>query len=421
MLGKKMSNTHKPLILVIDFHEKKEVFWKNLLKEFNIFIASDYKMGVDYFEGHFFKIRSVLMLFDASPACIKAFKSIKEINGQMHIIAFSREKNLKTAITALRLSAFEFLHLPDSKKLIPKLILKSIQTSYDYATHVLKDLNEPVFDTKKILWDFYKKQEIHFQNFFQAKQVSKEDVKAIFSVKEVTDLSVRYQEFEDNISVVGGGLNNLGIILFDDIPEYRDQIKGIVSLHYPFFFAQSFEDVQSILEKHSNIKLCIINLLSEEQLTYNVLSVIKQSYPNLSVIAAAPLDYFRTVLTAFQDGASDYIEVPYIESEVLQIIQNDMVASFKENVLPVFRQFMLAFFLQKQEKIDLLNKIKAYKEKKGFLLSMNDFYMLFPYLRESFIPEEVVIPKKVLKRGVEEFMKKIEAQLDFVKKTAQSS
>jgi len=409
----------KPLILVIDTHEKKEIFWKTLLKDFNVFLAKDYKMAVDYFEAYFFKIRSVMMFFDASPACIKAFKSIKDINVHMNIITFSREKNLKTAITALRLSAFEFLHLPESKKVIPRLILNSIQSSYDYATNILKGIDPPTFDTSKVVWDFLKKQEIYFQNFFQGKQVRKENVEAVFSIKEPTDLPLRYQEFEQNIAMIGKELKQLGVIIFDDIPEYRDQIKQIISAHHPFFFAQSFEDIQVILDKNKHIKVCIVNLLSEEQLTYNVLAAIKQSYPDLSVIAAAPLDYFRTVLTAFQDGASDYVEVPYVESEVIQIIQNDMASSFKEKALLFFREFMLNSFLQKQEKIALLNHIKACKEKKGFLLSMKDLYMMFPYLRESFIPEDVVIPKRVLKKGVEEFMLKVEAQLDFVKKTAQ--
>lgn len=411
----------KPLILVIDSHENKEMFWERLLKDFNVFLAKDYKMGVDYFEAYFFKIRSVVMLFDASPACIKAFKTIKDLNVHMHIIAVSREKNLKTAITALRLSAFEFLHLPTSKKLIPELILKSIQSPYDYANHLLKDMKSPNFDTKKILWDSHKKQEMHFQNFFQGKQVKKENIKAVFSVKELTDLPVRHQEFENNIVTIGERLKKFGIIIFDDIPEYRDQIKRIIGLNYPFFCAQSFEEVQDILENNKEVKLCIVNLLSEEQLTYNVLALIKRSYPDLSVIAAAPSDYFRTVLTAFQDGASDYVEVPYSESEVIQIIENDMATSFKEKVLPIFRKFMLNSFLQKQEKIALLNDIKACKEKKGFLLLMKDIYMVFPHLRDSFIPEEVVIPKRTLRKGMEEFLLKLEEQLDFVKKAAQIS
>lgn len=409
----------KPLVLVIDTHEKKDVFWKTLLKDFNVFLAKDYKMAVDYFEAHFFKIRSVMMFFDASPACLKAFRSIKDINVNMNIIAFSREKNLKTAITALRLSAFEFLHLPESKKTIPGLILNSIQSSYDYATNILKGIESPSFDTKKVIWDFLKKQEIYFQTFFQGKQVRKENVEAVFSIKTLIDFPLRYQELEHNISIIGKKLKSLGVIIFDDIPEYQDQIKQIISSQYPFFFAHSFEDVQSILEKNQDIKVCIVNLLSEEQLTYNVLAAIKQAYPELSVIAAAPLDYFRTVLTAFQDGASDYVEVPYVESEVIHIIQNDMASSFKEDVLPLFRKCMLDSFLQKQEKIALLNHIKSCKEKKGFLLSMKDIYMVFPYLRESFIPEDVMIPKRVLKKGVEEFILKVEAQFEFVKKTAQ--
>jgi len=400
----------KPCILVVDSTENSKEFWVEFLSKFDVTVASNYEDAIEFYENSFLRISSILLEFQFSKSCLDTVLKLKNINNNINIIAFSKEKNIKIAVAALKAGTYEFIHLPCTKEKINKLVSESVRNALGFTSGILDNVNRSEISTSEILVDYILKQEKLMEKNFKGKYVSKEIIRSLFQIKDQTSTEKKHKEFETQVTSVARELPDLGILIFDDIPEYQNQVKDILVGKFSFFVASHFDDAREILKKHPSIQCCILNLLSEDSLLKNVLSLIRKEFPSIYVIVSAPNDYFKTVLLSFQEGACNYIEVPYVKTETLQVLQECVDLFFKDNVLSEFRPLMVEKFIPEKEKMMVLTTVNIKKKEEGNYVLMKDIYTLFPKLKATFIPEDVSIPFEIIENRLDGFIAKLEEQ-----------
>lgn len=391
-----------------------------------------------------------LILLDASIAdCLEVIKSIQNKHSASKILLFSTDYDPDLYIKARKLGIQDFIELPHDKKRLEFLInnawdeyaeLKKLETiAYSIFIYELEEkskLAQELLEERVPSGQLLTENEIqvlytHSHHPPVNLDISKKDpleqkieIAKLF-IQEQTDcnieingdtlraffpIHIRYSTEEKRKIREGIGEDNFKklleslpyILVVEDEKDRRDQLeKRLKRLTPNLFTAESAEEALELLPTLPTLDLKILDIeLADNGLSgIELLPKINDVFPDSETIMQTAYTKEKYVSESFNNFVFDY----YVKNKsrnISEMVGRALQKRYFKMVLPTIGKEILNRYLSESTKLDILSDIAKGRQKKGKYLQMKDFYLLFPDLRQSKIPDDEVIKDYILEDGV---------------------
>ena len=113
------------------------------------------------------------------------------------------------------------------------------------------------------------------------------------------------------------------VLICDDEEGIRESLKLILGEHYELIVVDSGEQALHMLKNSDDIGVALFDIKMPKINGMELLSQVKETYPNLKVIMVTGYKSVQTAAEASQRGASGYIVKPFKREEILETVKKN--------------------------------------------------------------------------------------------------
>ena len=401
----------KPLVLIVDNDEDNVDYLDTLLDRFDTFIVNTAQEAVFAFEKNYLKIR-VVLLRSVLPdmGCIELLQKLRAISTLPEVIVLADRKDIQLAVQSMKAGAFDFLVLP-----VPEEKLQnSISDAIDAFSYVEK--MEGVEDNLAIVDQAVTKglglsEDLVAQSHVAGKSITVEDLFDVVPDDIETNTEIDFgnvthlmdRAFKEKESELGSA----HVLIVEDEAIYRKMMVDILKSKYEIHEAGNAHDVIRFIKTKPKVDVVLLDIFLPDINGTELVSVIKETLPDVEIVVITAFELIDKAVQVLRDGASNYLNKPILKSDLLFAVSKALQRKYFKSVLPAFQKSFLEKKLTFEVKIKLLNELADLRRQEKQALLMEDVYRFFPELKDTYIPDGLSLPEKIVNDGLAGFVENL--------------
>jgi DNA-binding NtrC family response regulator len=331
------------------------------------------------------------------------------------IIVFSQSDDSEIAITALRKGAYRFILFPFNHSILNYLITHALE-NIDFISK-FEELS------RKVLWENFDHtkrlslaKEIIQSRQLEGKIVTEEELLSIFPIDNIHDKGREKikSEIDPALMEYVKESDPPLILIVEDEEMLREILERTLSLIYDVVSAGSGEEALELVRREPDIDAALLDVGLPDISGTELITKIKEINPEIEAIVLTAYRDLDTIADSFRNKAADFLNKPFEDDELLSVLSKAIQKKHFREILKDANKKILEEGLSLRSRVGILKDIYEKRKDENKHLLMEDVYILFPELRESGIPDDQVMSKKIMDDGIwlfiETLKKKIEEQ-----------
>ena len=394
-----MEKTSKPLIVIIDDNaQEAEALSKFLSETYEIVSVENEQDALYIFESLQMKIRIVLLNMNTFKIdTLQLMSKMKEINSMPEIIAFADYEEINCCVEAMKEGAYDYMIKPFDKNgllITIENVLENMDMESKFEEHTrsnyMSDIDNDNFSLSEIKKLLHKKH-------LEGETLSQEELLKLISEKNNIDIHTEETKEKEKPK----------ILIVEDEEDARINLKIFLKKKYDPYLAKDGETALNYIND-SKFKpdIILLDIYLPDTTGLELLPEIKAKKPNSDVIIMTAYREIHVAVKTLREGASDYINKPFLKIDLLSTIAKVLQKRYISNVIPELREKII-HKLPYERKITLLSERYKILKHQNKLLRMSEVYSFFPELKESNIAEDFLLPTQLTEKGIDKFIEKL--------------
>ncbi|MGE4170630.1 MAG: response regulator [Candidatus Margulisiibacteriota bacterium] len=400
----------KPLLLIVEGVQRElDRLFDVLSKHYEVMTASTGQMAASVFAQYHLKIRIVLIGTGFPDTdSLTLLTRLREISVLPELIMLSDSGDISSAVNAIKLGAYDYLAKPYKESALLLIIERTLENHEiikkfeEFSKKLPGDARE--FDRRLIV-----SQSLIAERRSAGHHVSAEEILSILS-PEATAESPNIDAIRSEIQGVLD-CEKAKILVVEDEDVYRSMIVGFIENRYGFFASGTGSGALSLLKENPDIDIVLLDIFLPDINGVDLLPLIKSACPGVDVIVITSYESVDIAVETMRKGASDYLNKPFLKMDILSTISKTLQRKQLQKVLPALSKRVMAETVSDRSKLDLLLTACQTKKRSGRAIIMGDVYHYFPELRDTFMPDAVVLPEAIVNGDLGVFIEELRQKM----------
>jgi DNA-binding NtrC family response regulator len=400
----------KPLVLVVEKDSEKRAQIVSYLENYLVLEASDYASAKHLVKINFLKLRIILSSYYVENEIVTPFIDyVSKLSNVPRVIVYSEKLPVNNVVTLIKGGAYDYMVEPLTLEKVQQIV----STSIDCISQLKRDDDIDVFSQFGLQERVMKNLQIS-KCHREGKTVNTEDM--ITMCPELQDQSnmdiTKFQEEFFNISDTKlNTLRKAKVLVVEDEDVYCDMLTQLLSGLYDVHSAGTGEAALNILKSEKNIDVVLLDIFLPDVTGDDLISHIKSINSKAEIIILTAYERVDKAVKSLKSGAFEYINKPVLKSDLLEAVSRALDRRYQQSIYPEFSKKFLLNILSDDVKLTMLDQhCRSKLEIKSSVL-MKDIYMFFPELKDTFIPDSLVVPKSVIESDVRKFVCDLKKQV----------
>jgi len=405
--------TIKPMILVAEKNSKISDAIYNILHEnYEVIRIKDEKELFLTFEILAMKARVVILNLEFSALSKEeVIKKLKSISLLPEIIILSNYRDMETAVSVMKLGAFDYLIYPFE----PESLLFSIENVLNniHFFKKIEELSHDLFwDQKELAYSFTLMQELILKRRAEGDVVTVKELLHLFPFKsELEDpakiektLAIKNIELDPPLKAT--------ILIIEDDEILSENLREYLIEKYSVYGASNGESGLRTLKDHPEIDIVLLDIFLPDSHGVHMLDTIHHINPATEVIVISAYKEISTAVEMIRKGAVDYLNKPFLEADILITIAKTLQRKYFQKLLLTITSKFMKEILSDNEKMKCIYHLYETRKDKEIPIYMKDIYQFFPDIQSLQIPETVPIPNHIMDTDFSGFISDLRKQAE---------
>lgn len=380
-------------------------------------LADDYELIISHspqrtlllYGQLFMKIRLILFGLSAdNESDLNLISDIKKISVLPELIVYASEQPIHLVVSFMKAGAYHFMLYPFSQ---PDLI-RELDSALDYVMSVRKieafskDIHSSAHDLDR---SFQAMQNTIKNKPFFGPTLTAEEILSALPISEKPDISLT--QLKRELEAYKHRIESSEILIVEDEEIYRHMMNDFISNRYKTHLAENGLSAIKRIEKTPSIDLVLLDIFLPDMAGDEVLKKIKVIRPDVDVIIITAFEIVDIAIKTLKEGASDYLNKPILKDHLLQTIAKTL---YKKNIIDAIPELGKRFFSEAvsfETKLSILTELCRMRHTQNKKIYMADIYALFPELRDTCIPDALILPDRVMEIGIPDFITDLRARI----------
>ena len=316
-----------------------------------------------------------IILFDFEIAkketSLAFIKQLKKSSPFSEIIILSKSNDFYTIITAMKCGAYDIVEKPIELEELQLTIERTLE-KFDLTRKIRQMLNKSQLTSLETDSKLAINQQLFWEKVILTDKLSTADILELFPDKDTTTPNEAKLSsiIKKQFTPPPKHLNNCKLLIVEDEIDMRECMCDFLSDNYTVHNAKDAKTALSILAKHPDISIVLLDIGLPDRSGLDILPLIKSETRDIIIISAYSDKAYA--IKAIRDGAYDYIIKPFLKEALLNIVSKAAEKQKYKLLLP-----KLANILENQtdsysHRLELLIALFHRRNDQNKSLSMND-------------------------------------------------
>ena len=324
-----------------------------------------------------------IILFDfeisSKETSLTFIKQLKKNSPFSEILILSKSNDIYTIITTMKCGVYDILEKPIEPEELQLTIERTLE-KFDLTSKIRQMLNKSQLTSLETDSKLAINQQLFWEKIILTDKLSTSDILELFPDKDTTapNETKLNSIIKKQFTPPPKHLNNCKLLIVEDEADMRECMCDFLSDEYTVHDAEDASSALSILAKHPDISIVLLDIGLPDRSGLDILPLIKSETRDIIIISAYSDKAYA--IKAIRDGAYDYIIKPFLKEALLNIVSKTTEKQKYKHLLP-----KLANILENQtdsysHRLELLISLFHRRNTQKKSLSINDVYIFFPEL-----------------------------------------
>ncbi|MCP4050955.1 MAG: response regulator [bacterium] len=399
----------RPAIFIIDDNKETAKDLAAILQhDYEVILTHNEINAVAMYESLYLKIRVVFLRIDLpNIRGNKLLSALKKISSLPEIIVFSEHQSITETVSVMKNGAYDYITTPFNKGIVLQKTesaledINNIKKIDDFSKNIIsshEDINHRLYKAQNIILENQKYQSDLSEEVLSIIQLEQnDDIPASKHIKKILDKSIEKKKAK--------------VLIVEDEEIYLTMLNGFLKHKYDTLLAKDGSSALKAFKDTPGLDLVLLDIFLPDTSGDIILKEFKKIRKEVDVIMITGFKLADLAVDTIKNGASDYINKPVLKKDLLATIEKTL---YKKKISNLFKGLGKTFFedhLTFESKINILNDLCKSRKDSGRKVFMEDIYIFFPELRDTCIPEGLILPDSVFEKGIKHFIDDIKSKI----------